>query len=494
MVTKRKLVIAVSSLIVAVFLAANLVHQVAAKENPISDTYASLKTFTDVLGLVQKNYVEEVKIGSLVEGAVKGMLLTLDPHSSYLAPDMYKDLKVETKGEFGGLGIEITIKNSLLTVVAAIEGTPAERSGLKTGDQIIKIGDDFTRDMTLVDAVKMMRGPKGSPITLSIHREGKAGLLPITVIRDIIKVKSVYYRMLDEGFGWIRLAQFQENSSKEFLDALRDLGKKVPGKKLHGLVIDLRNNPGGLLTEAIRVADLFLKEGVIVYTDGRLESQKQKYFAHDDGEEPEYPLVVLINGGSASASEIVSGALQDDGRALILGTQSFGKGSVQTILPMDDGAALRLTTALYYTKSGRSIQAQGITPDIKVSAKRFPGDFEEVLEGGEEVETKEKDLPGAFKNPTSKSKEQKEELEKAPPPEGEKGSEHKKESPQKQKDNQVSQEEPPTMSSREAMGAPLDKVLKEDPQLEQALRLLKSWRVFKKAPLVEAREASLPSS
>lgn len=436
----------------------HLVNSVFAKDNLAEDDYQHLKLFTDVVSLIQKNYVEEVPFKNLVEGALKGMLTTLDPHSSYLNQENYKDLKVETTGEFGGLGIEITVKKGVLTVVAPIEDSPAYKAGVKAGDQIIKIEGEFAKDLTLPEAVKKMRGPRGTSVTISVYRKGQNDLIPIEVERDVIKVKSVRSRVLDEGFVYVRVSQFQEDSGDEFEQALKRLSKKVPESKIEGLVIDLRNNPGGLLTQAISISDTFLREGIIVYTDGRLESQKQKHFARDDGNEPEYPVVVLINGGSASASEIVAGALQDHGRALVLGSQSFGKGSVQTILPIDYGAALRLTTALYYTKSGRSIQAQGITPDISVSAKRYPRDSEELLEE-DERKMSEKDLRGAIKNPNKKEK--KERLK---------------------------------IGSRDAMKAEISSLLKDDPQLDEALRLLKTWSIFQEKPTIQAGvEANLTS-
>lgn len=443
--TRRTFSFLLGGAVLAVILAINFVHTVSAKESGAKDSYESLKSFTDVLALVQKNYVEDVEIDTLVNGAIKGMLQTLDPHSGYLVPDLYKELKVETKGEFGGLGIEITIRNGLLTVVAPIEDSPAAKAGVLPGDQIIKIAEEFTKDLTLVEAVKKMRGPKGLPITISVHRDDKKELIPITIIRDVIKVKSVRSRLLEEGFIYVRLAQFQEGSSQEVRAAVEKFGGDPKGSNLKGMVLDLRNNPGGLLSEAVRVSDYFLKDGIVVYTDGRLESQRQKYFSHDDGYEPEFPVILLVNGGSASASEIVAGALQDDKRGLVLGQQTFGKGSVQTILPMQNDGALRLTTALYYTKSGRSIQAQGIKPDIIVSDKRYPSDSEELLEDDEQA--REKDLPGAIKNPN---------------------------------------EERIAPGSRKAMKADLESLLRDDPQLEEALRLLKTWDVFKgKLPIAE---------
>lgn len=428
---------------------AYFVSQVAAKEDHSSDRYASLKIFTDVLAIVEKNYVEPVNLKDLVEGAVKGMLLTLDPHSSYMDSSTYKELQVETQGKFGGLGIEITIKDGILTVVSPIEDSPAARVGIKPGDQIIKIGREFAKDLSLVDAVKKMRGPKGTSVKISVHREGRKSLIPFTVVRDDIKVKSVRSRILENGYGYVRLAQFQDGSTKEFKEALKSITEKSVNGQIKGLVLDLRNNPGGLLNEAVRVSDLFLKDGVVVYTEGRLESQKQKYFAHDDKNEPEYPIVILVNGGSASASEIVSGSMQDSARALIVGEQTFGKGSVQTVLPMEQGDALRLTTALYFTKSGRSIQAQGVTPDIKVET---PKQKEEELIEEEEMEARESNLPGAFKNPNAKDEKQEAEEE------------VKKKGP-----------EPLRVGSREAMEAKLDELLKVDTQLAEALKFLKEW-------------------
>lgn len=433
---------------------AYFVTQVSAKEDLSGDRYTSLKIFTDVLAIVEKNYVEPVNLKDLVEGAVKGMLLTLDPHSSYMDTSTYKELQVETQGKFGGLGIEITIKDGILTVVSPIEDSPAARVGIKPGDQIIKIGQEFAKDLSLVDAVKKMRGPKGTSIRISVHREGRKSLIPFSVVRDDIKVKSVRSRVLENGYGYIRLAQFQDGSSQEFKEALKSIADKSNDKKIKGLVMDLRNNPGGLLNEAVRVSDIFLKDGVVVYTEGRLESQKQKYFAHDDKSEPEFPIVVLVNGGSASASEIVAGTLQDSARVLVVGEQTFGKGSVQTVLPMEQGDALRLTTALYFTKSGRSIQAQGVSPDIKVET---PKAKESDGLGEEEFDARESNLPGAIKNPKSKEVEE-------------------------QKAEEVSKNKEPEElrpGSREAMEAKLEELLKVDSQLAESLKYLKEWDTYK---------------
>src|SRR5712664_446984 len=327
------------------------------------DTYKELQTFANVLAIVQKNYVEPASTKRLINGAISGMLGSLDPHSAYLTPDLYRDLEVETRGSFGGLGIEITIKNDLLTVVAPIEGTPAYQAGIKAGDQIIKINDDFTKGMALTDAVKLMRGPRGSKIHLTIHRDSVPDLFTVAVTREVIKIQSVKTKNLKDGYAYIRITTFQDGTSDDVEKAMAKFQKANHGR-IKGLVLDLRDDPGGLLNQAVRVSDEFLDGGLIVYTQGRLESQQQKYFAHKKKDSQDYPMVVVVNGGTASASEIVAGALQDQRRAIIEGTQTFGKGSVQTILPLDDNSALRLTTARYFTPSGRSIQATGIVPDI----------------------------------------------------------------------------------------------------------------------------------
>ncbi|MCC6932986.1 MAG: S41 family peptidase [Deltaproteobacteria bacterium] len=463
-------------LAISIFVISQMTEQVRASEKEQKDEYGELKIFTDVIALVRKNYYEEVEFKKLVNGAIKGMMLTLDPHSSYLDPETYKDLKVETKGEFGGLGIEITLKEGLLTVVTPIEDSPAARIGIKAGDQIIKIGEEYTKDISLNDAVKKMRGPKGTPVSISIHREGRKSLIPFTIIRDVIKVKSVRSRQLDNGYGYIRLAQFQEDSIAEFNKALKKIAADSLNGEIKGLIVDLRNNPGGLLTQAIRIADAFLEEGVIVYTDGRLESQKQKYYAYRDGNEPRFPMVALVNEGSASASEIVAGALQDAARAIIVGKQTFGKGSVQTIIPMDNNDALRLTTALYFTRSGRSIQAQGITPDIAIESKKLPEDKEELPK--EELSfPKEKDLPGAIKNPKNNKSEEEAPAEIKPDAE-----------------NGAKAPKILLIGSQAAMEADLKILLEEDPQLNKALEILKNWKDYEgKYPQPSSSSSSVSS-
>ncbi|MBL7662040.1 S41 family peptidase [bacterium] len=466
--SRKSFLVLLISAMCSIILVPAFVHQVAAKESVLGSAYEELKLFADVVALVRKNYVNEVNMKDLAEGAVKGMLQSLDPHSSYMDQESFNELQVETKGEFGGLGIEINVKDGILTVIAPIEGSPAETAGVQAGDQIIKVGDEFTKNMTLIDAVKKMRGPKGSPITLTVHRENKPELIPITILRDVIRVQSVRSRMLEQGFGYVRLAQFQEESGKELREAIEKLNGKGADRQLKGLVIDLRNDPGGLLSQAVETADIFLKEGLVVYTDGRLESQKQKFYAQDDKNEPQLPIVVLINGGSASAAEILAGALQDAKLALVVGTQSFGKGSVQTVLPMDNGSALRLTTALYYTRNGRSIQARGITPDVVVPARRFLSDQEELLEEDEVkfFPRSEGELPGAIKNPQQQGKGENIERE-------------------------MTGSTVLPIGSRLAMEANLDKLFKEDPQLEEAMKLLRNWYAMKQMPKAQTAAVNL---
>lgn len=382
------------------------VSEVEAKESTRHSIYHELKTFTDVISIVQRDYVSEVDSRKLVEGAIKGMLTSLDPHSGYLDPDFYSDLQAQTKGEFGGLGIEITFKDGLLIVVAPMEGSPAERAGVRAGDVIVKIQGEYTKEFSLVDAVKRLRGPQGTPIAISVSRKSSPQLLDISIIRENISVKSVRSRYLEEGLGYVRISQFVEKTADDLSSALRKLHRKSSGNELKGLIIDVRNNPGGLLTQAIKVSDMFLSRGVIVYTDGRMESQKQRFYAHPRGTQPDYPIVVLVNGGSASASEIIAGALKDHGRAIIVGAPTFGKGSVQTITPLENGGALTLTTALYYLKSGRSIQAQGIAPDIELDVPMLKEEvtLPSVRLQAERFIVRERDLPGAMKNPTEQLK------------------------------------------------------------------------------------------
>ncbi len=325
--------------------------------------YDHLKTFAEVLSLIRENYVEPVEERELVYGAIRGLIDTLDPHSSFMPPEVYQELQVETRGEFGGLGIEITIRNGVLTVVAPIAGTPADRAGILTGDQILRADGEPTGDLTLSEVVMMLRGPRGSRVTVTIMREGWDEPRDFTLVRDVIQVRSVDHRMLDDGIAYTRIRSFSQNTRDELQSALDEL----EGEGFQGFILDLRNNPGGLLRQAVGVADLFLDEGsLIVYTEGRLEDQNVRFHTHRRGTYMDFPMIVLVNSGSASASEVVSGALQDLGRAVILGTRTFGKASVQTIVPLSDGSGLRLTTARYFTPHGRLIQGEGIEPDIVV--------------------------------------------------------------------------------------------------------------------------------
>ena len=326
---------------------------------PISE----LRTFTEVFSRIKSDYVEPVDDKKLLQDAVQGMLAGLDPHSSYLDPEGFKDLRVGTEGEFGGLGIEVTMEDGFVKVVSPIEDTPAAKAGIKTGDLIIRLDEKAVKGLSLNDAVKMMRGKPGSDITLTVVREGNPKPLKFTLTRSVIKIQSVKIRMLENGFGYVRITQFQANTGDGLKDGLAKLKLQNKGE-LKGLVLDLRNNPGGVLNAAIAVSDAFLTKGLIVYTEGRIADSQLRANATPADLLSGAPLVVLVNGGSASASEIVAGALQDQKRAIIMGTKTFGKGSVQTIIPMSNGAALKITTARYFTPSGRSIQATGIVPDV----------------------------------------------------------------------------------------------------------------------------------
>jgi len=398
-------------------------------------TYEDLKLFSDVIYIIQKDYVEETKSKDLIYGAIKGMLETLDPHSAFMPPNMYKEMQEETKGRFEGLGIEITLKDGILTVVSPIEDTPAYKAGILAGDQIVKIDGESTKNFTLMDSVKRLRGPRGSKVTITIMREGFTKGKDFTLVRDVIPVRSVRHELLEKNYGYIRISQFQEKTDGEFEKAVKALEEESKGA-LKGLILDLRNNPGGLLDQAVKIADRFIESGLIVSVEGRKEDQKMKFYAHPDGNLSRYPLIVLVNGGSASGAEIVAGAIQDQGRGILVGTHTFGKGSVQTIIPLKDGSGLRLTTARYFTPSGRSIQAKGIVPDIIVKLSRPE---EEKKEVGVPKLPSEKDLERHLID-----------VEKGIPKEQE-----------KPKKEEVKEKKP------------------VDNQLERALELLKSWDVFK---------------
>ena len=386
MYSKKKLLL-ITAVVIGVLAAALAVGVVSSQIVNAQGTYEDLRSFVDVLNVIKKNYVDEVKTKDLVSGAIRGMLSSLDPHSGYMSPEAFKEFQVETKGEFGGLGIQISMKDSILTVIAPIEDTPAYKAGIKAGDKILKIDGESTKNMGIQDAVSKMRGPKGKPVTLNIFREGWTEPKDIPIVRDIIKIKSVKFKMLKDDIGYIKLTQFQEMTSDDLTKALKDLKEK--GMK--SIILDLRNDPGGLLNSAVDVAGQFLPpKKLVVYIKGRT-GDKIEYFT--EGDNPTYtdlPMVVLVNQGSASASEIVAGALKDWNRAVIVGIQTFGKGSVQTLIPLSDGAGLRLTTAKYYTPSGVSIQNVGITPDIVVKLEAKDGKGISVI--------REKDLEGHLQN------------------------------------------------------------------------------------------------
>ena len=384
----KKIKIFLSFLLVSIFILGFLIGAQGKRTVPGADDkeiYQYLKTFSDVIDLVKKNYVEEVKDKEVVYAAIKGILESLDAHSSFMPPEMYKEMQSETKGEFGGIGIEITIKDGFPTVITPIEDTPAYKAGLKSGDHIIKIDGKPTKNMSLVDVVKLIRGAKGKPVNLTVVREGFTAPKDYRVVRDTIVVKSVKFRMLEDDYGYIRITQFQERTAKDLDNALKELVKSNKGKPLKGVLLDLRNDPGGLLEQAVEVSDKFIEDGLIVYIEGRKKDDKQVKFNARKNDDYLGPLVVIVNEGSASASEIVAGALQDHKRAIVVGAKTFGKGSVQTVFPLGDGSAVRLTTAKYFTPKGRSIQAEGITPDIIVDNN--------IVRGKEKiVPIKEKDL------------------------------------------------------------------------------------------------------
>jgi len=362
---------------------------ISAEAFALSDAgFKGLHVFSKVLSQVETNYVEPIDDGQLIRNAIRGMLMGLDPHTVYMPPEAYKELRVDTAGKFGGIGIEVTYKGGVLTIVTPIEGSPAAKAGLKPGDKILKIDGVSTRELDLSEAALKMRGKIGSKTTLTIVRDDPKKQFEISVPREMIRVPSVMSEVLDREYGYVKIRTFQERTSKDLENALNKFAKQ---KALRGLILDLRNDPGGLLEQAVKVADIFLEKGVIVTTESRgKEIDRREAIA--EGTQPNYPVIVLVNGGTASAAEIVAGALQDHQRAVVLGTQSFGKGSVQTVVEMDDGSALKLTIALYFTPKGRSIQAQGIVPDIIV--EDAPPD---VVEKKRQV--REKDLPGHIEVP-----------------------------------------------------------------------------------------------
>lgn len=419
------------------------------------DPYEKLKIFSEILSLVESNYVEEVSSDDLIDGAIRGMVRVLDPHTSYLPPKSYKEMIVDTTGKFGGLGIEISMRKGILTVVSPIEDTPADRAGVLAGDKIIKIEGETTLDMTLTEAVNRLRGQAGDPITITIYRDSLQSTLDITIVRDIIKVRSVIKKVYPNNIGYIKIRSFSKQTSRDLDKALEFLEDEGVNK----LILDVRNNPGGLLNQAVEVTDRFLeKENLIVYTKGRSEEQNMRFTTHDKVHRVKYPMIVLVNSGSASASEIVAGALQDLGRAIILGTPTFGKGSVQTIIPLSDGSALRLTTARYYTPSGRVIQENGILPDIIVEVPAPTPASAKVDKG--KVENSEKEKIRRF----LREKDLKKHLKGKSSIEG--ADEEEAETPVEEKPD----------PAKEA----LEEDLKKDIQLRHAFSLLSGWDIMQR--------------
>lgn len=376
------------SIIIALVTALSLLLLVSLAASGIDkkkdELYRQVQLFSDTLAIIQTDYVEEPKPKDLIYGALKGMVSSLDPHSQFLDPDTYNELRVDTEGKFGGLGIEITLKDGMITVVTPIEDTPAWKAGIKSNDRIVRINNEITRDMSLTDAVKKLRGRPGEAVSITVLRESEKKILEFRIVRDIIKIRDIKEaRILEEGIGYIRLIEFRENTPQDINVALQNLSKEG----MSALVLDLRNNPGGLLDVAVRVAEKFIEKGkLVVYTKGRIESQNLQFLSSSDRPILDMPMIVLINEGSASGSEIVAGCLQDYKRAIIVGAKSFGKGSVQTVVPLSDGSALRLTTSKYFTPSGKVIHGNGVLPDVAVEDGRIePAEKEEQPEGPQEI-------------------------------------------------------------------------------------------------------------
>ena len=356
-----------NSLLLILFFIFFQIHPLSATEvsqKEREQTYKNLELFSNILSILQENYVEEINTDTAIEGAINGLLFSLDPHSSYLAPESFQELQDETLGSFTGIGIEITIKEGKLTVVSPIEDTPAYAAGIQVNDIIVKIDNEWTKDMSPMEAIKKLRGPKGSEVTISIYRENWENLKDFVLVRDIIPVHSVRTYFIDQGIAYTRITNFQNRTTEDYIEGLGALQNSA---EIKAIILDLRNNPGGLLNQAVAVSDLFIDSGLIVYTKGRTEDQNMVFKARKSSTKYSMPLIVMVNEGSASASEIVAGAIQDHRRGLIIGTKTFGKGSVQTIVPLQDGAGLRMTTARYFTPSGRSIQVKGIIPDVEVA-------------------------------------------------------------------------------------------------------------------------------
>lgn len=418
-----------------------------AVQKEVKDRYEKLQIFTKVLNLVQQYYVEEIDAEKLIYGGIKGMLAELDPHTNFLPPDVFKEFETETTGEFGGIGIEITIQNEVLTVISPIEDSPAWQAGVKAGDRVVEINGESTKGLSLVEAAQRMRGKLGSPVKMGIFRKGFTKPQDFVVKRAKIKLKSVKYTDLLDGYAYVRITSFIETTFGELEKALNEHTKK--NKEIKGLVIDLRNNPGGLLDQAIKISDLFLAEGTIVSTIGRNAKEKEVAYAKKEGTLEGFPIIALMNEYSASASEILAGALQDNARAAIMGTRSFGKGSVQSVVKLGDGSGLKLTVARYYTPKGRSIQAEGISPDISLDQVNAEAFEKAVIRRDAR---REKDIKGHLL-----------------------GENEKKEDVDVESDFWATQndKDPKPMSPR-------DQLVKGDFQVQQAYNYLRAWKVFKK--------------
>lgn len=424
--------------------------QATKEEDKSVDRYAELQIFSKVLNLVQQYYVEDVDTKKLVYGAIKGMLRELDPHTNFLTPENFKDFENETSGEFGGLGIEISIQNGVLTIISPIEDTPADRAGIQPGDKVIAVDGKSTKGLSLVEASQLMRGKKGTKTVLTIVRDSQEKPLDIEIVRGNVKIRSVKYTDLQEGFGYYRITSFIENTAKD-LEKLLKAQQKSAKDGIKGIIIDLRRNPGGLLDQAVKVSDLFLKEGVIVSTIGRETDDKEVAKATTKGAFLDFPVIILVNEYSASASEIVAGALQDNKRAIVMGTRSFGKGSVQSVVKLGDGSGLKLTVAKYYTPSGRSIQAEGIVPDIEIEeVDRASLEKAVVKNKG----AREKDIDGHLEGESERAERLK-------------------------KQSSVDSWWKDAGSKKSEKLTPKEQILGEDYQVYQAYNYLKAWRLMK---------------
>lgn len=433
------------------------------------ERYQELQLFAKVLNLVQQYYVEDVDTKKLIYGGIKGMLRELDPHTNFLPPDIYKEFETETSGEFGGIGIEITVQNGILTVISPIEDTPAWKAGIKAGDKVVEIDGESTKGFSLVEAAQRMKGKKGQKIRLGIFREGLDKPKEYVIERGTVKIKSVKYLDLNEGYAYVRVTSFIENSASELEKVMKAHEKKY--KTTKGLLIDLRRNPGGLLDQAIQISDLFLEKGTIVSTMGRNQKEKEVVYAKKAGTLPNFPIIVLIDEYSASASEILAGALQDNKRALIMGQRSFGKGSVQSVVKLGDGSGLKLTVGRYYTPSGKSIQAYGIVPDIEL--EDLASDVLDQARVKRSIH-REKDMRGHLIGDSED-----ENSSTGPAAASEKGKAAKKDiAKKKDEPKKIQYWWTESDSKPEKDLTPKDKLLKDDFQVQQAYNYLRAWTVI----------------